>query len=1096
MRKKIVVRFTMDNLSTSTAPSAAMNQNIPNSIEQHLSRQQQHHYQQPQFYGQQQSQFNEQEQQQYGSCDEILPLPILKTDEKASTISAPPVYTAINFENIPNNHNALLMTPVNLHKYSRYSPEPPNIYPPELAKNSKPENSEMHYPQSHRDLNSQCPKPKSYTQEKPPEFFKKFKIMESELKRKDEQKLSEHRDTMPGMNIENSFLNLQHSIFQNEVGITQECRCPDDSYIDNKDDSCSGEEMEKHKNCSKLSDKSPQNVWQETPFSNKVEHYTEKVPESEGDDIIVQLVDATTPIIDVIRWLQKNLLLKSEMKCDRCESYMTWKISNKTSQSWRDGFYWICKNGKCPTLNCRRNIRIGSIFDKSKLCLKDWLHIMYKWSRNVGQSAASSQMKISRCTIATCYSFFREVCVGYFNANPIKLGGPGIILEIDVFCLSPEYSKKQKRKSEPQPPIWVFIIMDTNCTPSIGYMEIIDTKDVVILLPIILKVVQSGSIIRSKEWMTYQKIQGILNTGGIVTHSVNFVNAINNDHEKQTIESYWQKHKSYLAAMRGTSRGNLKSYLQEFMWHERFSDNTLEIFCEQIALQYSDSSYIDISDRSSLEKEKKEQENNLEEPPHKKNSSIFQQDGHSIFQASTTKDLNASDASYIDNTDFPCLGEKIENHKYYLEGKLEENIDNVKELPLKKGHPGVQKKRRFSKKVKDNTKNQEPVSESDNVIVWLVAATTPIMDVIRWLQQHQLLKSEMKCDCCEHFMAWKTSNKAAKAWRDGFFWRCKNSNCPTFNCTKNIRMGSIFDKSKMCLKDWLRIIYRWSKNVGQSAASEEVNISRGTIANCYSFFREVCETYFKANPVKLGGIGITIEIEVFCFSSEYSKKQKRKPEGAEPHPPIWVLSIADTNCAPSIGYMEVVETKDAATLLPILLEVVQPGSIIHCKEWRAYREIQGHSEQSVNFVNADTSVQKAHIESYWKKHKSYLKAMRGTRKCNLNSYLQELMWHERFSDNALEILCEQIAVQYSDAPYIDNTEGSSLGEQIEKQKYNYLQVKLEENTIILEPPPKKGPRAQQRSHSIFKDNITSYIDNSEDSCSEEEMDCTNYLEVK
>ena len=38
--------------------------------------------------------------------------------------------------------------------------------------------------------------------------------------------------------------------------------------------------------------------------------------------------------------------------------------------------------------------------------------------------------------------------------------------------------------------------------------------------------------------------------------------------------------------------------------------------------------------------------------------------------------------------------------------------------------------------------------------------------------------------------------------------------------------------------------------------------------------------------------------------------------------------------------------------------------------------------------------------------------MRGYKRSFLNAYLHEFMWHDRFSDSALENVCEHIAVQY------------------------------------------------------------------------------------
>ena len=49
---------------------------------------------------------------------------------------------------------------------------------------------------------------------------------------------------------------------------------------------------------------------------------------------------------------------------------------------------------------------------------------------------------------------------------------------------------------------------------------------------------------------------------------------------------------------------------------------------------------------------------------------------------------------------------------------------------------------------------------------------------------------------------------------------------------------------------------------------------------------------------------------------------------------MWVFGIVDVDVeTPALGYMEVVQTRDAATLLPIIRAHVAPGSVIHSDKW-------------------------------------------------------------------------------------------------------------------------------------------------------------------
>ena len=77
--------------------------------------------------------------------------------------------------------------------------------------------------------------------------------------------------------------------------------------------------------------------------------------------------------------------------------------------------------------------------------------------------------------------------------------------------------------------------------------------------------------------------------------------------------------------------------------------------------------------------------------------------------------------------------------------------------------------------------------------------------------------------------------------------------------------------------------------------------------------------------------------------------------------------------SPSLGYMEVVQRRDAATLLPIIQAHTAPGSVIHSDMWRAYGRVQQlppvAAHHTVNhsrkFVDPATGVHTQNIESYW-----------------------------------------------------------------------------------------------------------------------------------
>ncbi len=127
---------------------------------------------------------------------------------------------------------------------------------------------------------------------------------------------------------------------------------------------------------------------------------------------------------------------------------------------------------------------------------------------------------------------------------------------------------------------------------------------------------------------------------------------------------------------------------------------------------------------------------------------------------------------------------------------------------------------------------------------------------------------------------------------------------------------------------------------------------------------------------------------------------------------VWVFGLVDTSHTPALGYMEIVERRDAQTLLPIIQAHVAPGTEVHSDEWSAYRRVAslpnvGHHStvnHSVEFVNRRTNTHTQNIESYWAQAKRKLKRMKGCHAHQLPAYLDEYMWRERHGKTKKEAL--------------------------------------------------------------------------------------------
>ena len=134
------------------------------------------------------------------------------------------------------------------------------------------------------------------------------------------------------------------------------------------------------------------------------------------------------------------------------------------------------------------------------------------------------------------------------------------------------------RGRPPRQERWVFGLCDTSFEPALGYMELVPDRRAGTLLPIIQAHVQPGTVIVSDEWRAYSNVGQLPNVAAhrTVNHSLNFVGPTGI--HTQNIESYWNRAKIRFKNMRGVSEDQLPTYLDEFMWRERYGITKIDAF--------------------------------------------------------------------------------------------------------------------------------------------------------------------------------------------------------------------------------------------------------------------------------------------------------------------------------------------------------------------------------------------------------------------------------------------------------------------------------------------------------------------------------------
>lgn len=120
---------------------------------------------------------------------------------------------------------------------------------------------------------------------------------------------------------------------------------------------------------------------------------------------------------------------------------------------------------------------------------------------------------------------------------------------------------------------WVFGLYDT--VKKFGCVEMVPDRSSATLIPLIKKWVLPGTIIQSDGWSAYG---GISNHGfqhEVVIHENNFVDPITGVHTN-AVEAYWQRCKKKFKRINGAISEMIPSYLDEFMWIERYGKTFIE----------------------------------------------------------------------------------------------------------------------------------------------------------------------------------------------------------------------------------------------------------------------------------------------------------------------------------------------------------------------------------------------------------------------------------------------------------------------------------------------------------------------------------------
>ena len=271
--------------------------------------------------------------------------------------------------------------------------------------------------------------------------------------------------------------------------------------------------------------------------------------------------------------------------------------------------------------------------------------------------------------------------------------------------------------------------------------------------------------------------------------------------------------------------------------------------------------------------------------------------------------------------------------------------------------------------------------------------------ILTFLVNRGLLAARRRCSCGNR-MVLRDNNSD-----DGYHWECPVNKCRK---RRSIRAGSFFEDSKIPLSQWLYIIFLWSIDESNKKVSLLTGLSLRTAVTALQRLRDICSLKILHGNVRLGGRGKTVEIDESMFGHKRKYNCGRIGRGT------WVFGMVERGTGKALTFR--VPNRTRETLVTGLVQqFVEPGTTIISDKFSPYFNLNSlgyihvmvnHSE---NFVDPFTGAHSNTIEGVWSQIKRKLKAMNGTLKSKLSSYLDEYNWRKCYPGDPFDNLLADIA---------------------------------------------------------------------------------------
>ena len=199
------------------------------------------------------------------------------------------------------------------------------------------------------------------------------------------------------------------------------------------------------------------------------------------------------PVESLVEFLRLKGMLKRTVMCPECRFDMVCKPYTRN----KDGMAFRCYNKECNGYTKYYFIRVESFFSELNAPLTSILKVCCKWFSCHTQVLIESEVRLNRKVVMKIIARLRKVCANFVAQNPVRLGGDGIVVQIDENLF--RHKQKYYVGRQPEREIWVFGLADVPFTPAKISLQIVEDRKASTLVLIIEQVFIPGYIIHSDQ---------------------------------------------------------------------------------------------------------------------------------------------------------------------------------------------------------------------------------------------------------------------------------------------------------------------------------------------------------------------------------------------------------------------------------------------------------------------------------------------------------------------------------------------------------------------------------------------------------------------